>query len=713
MKNLLTLCALSLSLVLSVSKASAEVVISTNTNISTLNPSTFNGTLRITNGATLTIDAETNWISEAPITVIVENNARIAWGGNHTWTLPDSSGIKLISGGLLSTANPCNANWMIVIGPYNISSCSGGNGVFSFQQLNAAGGTPTVTPSLSTHYLCAPGNLVATGNPSGNLADVNITYQWTGTGPGPFTFTSPTTVNTQITAITVPGVYTFKLLLTATHGSKIYRYASKVTSTLYVPPLNQSVFPVSTTTCRGANNEIKVASSQTGVTYSLYNNTDTNTVLQSAIGTGSSLAYTIPFVPTVETYIVKAKFPANPCIIRVGAPITLFPGQEPNYLANNLDTCDCVVDGNNWVDFIKDDRILLSINSGGQNLGEVSVVAYVDSNPIDVQACASVNPLYTTTVMGRRYAVIPEFQPTNPIQVRVFFSKQEMDALILEANANVNPNDDFLWGNMTELYLGKYSNTLNPSVINGTFTDNCVSGAQSSMHMPMTNGEPKWLWPSFIDNSGRYVVYNVPTFSELWIHGNSNGNVSPLPVELTDFNAHCMQNEVVVKWTTASEINNQYFLLEKSTDMQDWEAIATIDGAGNSNEVLHYSYSDKRFESGLSYYRLTQFDFNGEYKEYPSQSVSCDRKENTPFTVYPNPASDVVFIQFADELKPEDIQSIELISMSGVQVSKSMLQFDKMNMRMQIPRNNLAAGVYVLRVNIAGEESEPLKIIFK
>src|SRR5690606_4691482 len=180
--------------------------------------------------------------------------------------------------------------------------------------------------------------------------------------------------------------------------------------------------------------------------------------------------------------------------IRVGSPITLSPGQEPNYLANNLDTCDCIVDGNNWVDFIKDDRILLSINSGGQNLGEVSVVAYVDSNPIDVQACASVNPLYTTTVMGRRYAVIPEFQPTNPIQVRVFFSKPEMDALILEANANVNPIDDFPWGNMTELYLGKYSNTLNPSVINGTFTDNCVSGAQSSMHMPMTNGEPSWLW---------------------------------------------------------------------------------------------------------------------------------------------------------------------------------------------------------------------------
>lgn len=147
--------------------------------------------------------------------------------------------------------------------------------------------------------------------------------------------------------------------------------------------------------------------------------------------------------------------------------------------------------------------------------------------------------------------------------------------------------------------------------------------------------------------------------------------------------------------------------------MQDWEAIATIDGAGNSNEVLLYSYSDKRFESGLTYYRLTQFDFNGNSKEYPSQSISCERKKNAPFTVYPNPATDAVYIEFASELNAEEIESVELINISGKSLSTYYLQVDKMNMRMVIPRNNLPAGVYVLRVNIAGEKSEPVKILFK
>lgn len=194
--------------------------------------------------------------------------------------------------------------------------------------------------------------------------------------------------------------------------------------------------------------------------------------------------------------------------------------------------------------------------------------------------------------MGRHFAVYPEFPPANPIQVRLFFSKTEFDALTLTANANVNPNDDFPTGIVSELYLGKYSNTLNPAVINGTFSDNCLNGAQSSMHMQSANGEPINLWTSFQDLLGRYTEYSVPTFSELCLHGNTNGNTSPLPVELIEFNAHCMPNEIMVKWSTASEINDQYFLLEKSRDMQDWEAIATIDGAGNSNEVLHYTHSD-------------------------------------------------------------------------------------------------------------------------
>src|SRR5690606_35032380 len=158
--------------------------------------------------------------------------------------------------------------------------------------------------------------------------------------------------------------------------------------------------------------------------------------------------------------------------------------------------------------------------------------------------------------MGRHFAVYPEFPPANPIQVRLFFSKTEFDALTLAANANVNPNDDFPTGIVSELYLGKYSNTVNPAVINGTFSDNCLNGAQSSMHMQSANGEPINLWTSLQDLLGRYTEYSVPTFSELCLHGNTNGNTSPLPVELIEFNAHCLPNEIMVKWSTASEIND-------------------------------------------------------------------------------------------------------------------------------------------------------------
>ncbi len=95
----------------------------------------------------------------------------------------------------------------------------------------------------------------------------------------------------------------------------------------------------------------------------------------------------------------------------------------------------------------------------------------------------------------------------------------------------------------------------------------------------------------------------------------------PLPIELTNFNAELIQNEVVLKWTTASETNNDYFLVERSNDLSNWDAIIEVNGAGNSTEEINYMDYDKRPMSGLSYYRLKQVDYNGEYSYSAVKSV--------------------------------------------------------------------------------------------
>lgn len=87
-----------------------------------------------------------------------------------------------------------------------------------------------------------------------------------------------------------------------------------------------------------------------------------------------------------------------------------------------------------------------------------------------------------------------------------------------------------------------------------------------------------------------------------------------LPIELVIFTGHTENKFNILDWKTASEINNAYFILEKSHDGIYFDSLAKIDGAGNSNTVLNYTYTDKFPFYGNNYYRLKQTDFNGTYR---------------------------------------------------------------------------------------------------
>jgi hypothetical protein len=90
---------------------------------------------------------------------------------------------------------------------------------------------------------------------------------------------------------------------------------------------------------------------------------------------------------------------------------------------------------------------------------------------------------------------------------------------------------------------------------------------------------------------------------------------TPLPVELTQFEATPYPQWNVVKWTTASENNSSHFDLESSTDGENWRKITTKPSAGNSIEEIKYSYIDYNLNP-VTYYRLQQFDIDGVFKTY-------------------------------------------------------------------------------------------------
>ncbi len=108
-----------------------------------------------------------------------------------------------------------------------------------------------------------------------------------------------------------------------------------------------------------------------------------------------------------------------------------------------------------------------------------------------------------------------------------------------------------------------------------------------------------------------------------------------LPIELLNFTATLNKKSVDLNWATASEINNNYFTIERSADGINFESLMMKKGAGNSLRVINYLSNDENPLSGISYYRLKQTDFDGNFTYSKIESVLFN-KENK-IEVYPNP----------------------------------------------------------------------------
>ncbi len=114
--------------------------------------------------------------------------------------------------------------------------------------------------------------------------------------------------------------------------------------------------------------------------------------------------------------------------------------------------------------------------------------------------------------------------------------------------------------------------------------------------------------------------------------------ISPLPIELLYFNAEIINKQsVLTTWETATELNNDFFTVEKSTNSLDWEIVGIIKGGGTTTQRLKYNYTDYLPYQGISYYRLKQTDFNGDFKYSSMQSIVMEIPDE--ISVFPNPST--------------------------------------------------------------------------
>jgi hypothetical protein len=114
-------------------------------------------------------------------------------------------------------------------------------------------------------------------------------------------------------------------------------------------------------------------------------------------------------------------------------------------------------------------------------------------------------------------------------------------------------------------------------------------------------------------------------------------SLSALPIELLNFTVSKNDDHGAnINWITSSEINNNYFTVERTKDDQNFETVATVLGAGNSNVELSYKTLDPNPLSGISYYRLTQTDFNGQSHNFSLVPFDNNISNDISLTLFPN-----------------------------------------------------------------------------
>jgi hypothetical protein len=180
--------------------------------------------------------------------------------------------------------------------------------------------------------------------------------------------------------------------------------------------------------------------------------------------------------------------------------------------------------------------------------------------------------------------------------------------------------------------------------------------------------------------------------SPVWYTRNdANGTT---PVNLISFTATKQDQTSLLKWTTAQEQNSQSFIIERSANGTNWQAIANISAAGNSSTPMYYAARDLQPLKGMNLYRLQLVDRDNRTAYSLVRRVDFGRQYS--YSIYPNPVTDL--LQISTDNATAVSTQIQILDMqSRVVLQKSI----NSNQSIQLQTGNLSAGMYLLKIKPA------------
>lgn len=226
-----------------------------------------------------------------------------------------------------------------------------------------------------------------------------------------------------------------------------------------------------------------------------------------------------------------------------------------------------------------------------------------------------------------------------------------------------------------------------------------------------SNGGTTLISPSAVDGSNETATFEVD-FTDGQYYTLGSIEVAALPITLISFEANVYkEDQVKIDWTTASEQNNAFYTIERSTNGTDFETVSSIDGAGNSTSLLFYSYIDVNPIVGLSFYRLKQTDLNGEFAYSEIRSVKVEYRFESSYKLYPNPVQQGELLRISYDTAQDQLLTIMVLNTKGQIILKKQVSITQSEDTIQLTTSKFPRGLNLVRIIDENNQSKTLKLI--
>ncbi len=261
-------------------------------------------------------------------------------------------------------------------------------------------------------------------------------------------------------------------------------------------------------------------------------------------------------------------------------------------------------------------------------------------------------------------------------------------AIDLTANSDV---DFALWGPYSNLTAAQSACNAYPSPLDCSYSS---SNIEQMNIASVTAGQ---VYAVLVTNYAN-VVQNINLNQALSATATTNCSIV-LPVSLVSFNASLTSEQTVkIDWITESEVDCDYFDVERSQDGINWMIIHHQKGSGSSSSQISYKAFDTNPLSGISYYRLKQVDFNGKTNYYQAVSIDLSNVLDGILGLAPNPTKSVINLSYNSVT--EGVVRVDLLNYSGqIVYSKQLFSSKGMNNAL-LDLESLDNGMYLVKVTI-------------